>query len=159
MNQASASNPGFCVSNRSKNASVGFERPGSHGPMSWSGVVTGPTTLLLKSNKYDKLTQKNVLTSKGILYNLHVSKIFGSVPNRYVKLDKKHDVDVAEPVRSTVLELCPNFLQKWAPESPKMVSPQFWWHIWIWRPRKPSQPAFPPNRINSINLPRKMRLK
>ncbi len=33
--------------------------------------------------------------------------------------------------------------------------PQFWWHIWIRRPRKPPGPLFPPNRTNFINWPKK----
>ncbi len=67
----------------------------------------------------------SLLYGKGALDNLPVSKIFAEVISPYVKFVEKHDGDVAEPIRLTVLELRSNFLKKWGPEQSKVVSPQF----------------------------------
>ncbi len=47
---------------------------------------------------------------------LDVTKIFAKVPYLFVKINEKHDADVAEAVKPTVLELCSNFVQKWGPK-------------------------------------------
>ncbi len=70
------------------------------------------------SNEFDELSQKMPL-SKGIFPDLDVSKMFGNKPLSYVKLDEKNDGDVAEPLRSTVLQLCINFLQNLLSRSPR----------------------------------------
>ncbi len=66
-----------------------------------------------------------------ILQNLKVSKLFFKVSISYIKSYEKHDEDVAKPVRPTILELCPNFVQKWDPVLQKIVPPQFWQRFWI----------------------------
>ncbi len=65
-----------------------------------------------------------------LIWTFHASKLFAKGRYPRVKFNEKHDGDVAEPVQSTVLELCPNFIQKWgtnlqkcSPEPPKVVSP------------------------------------
>ncbi len=46
---------------------------------------------------------------------------FCKMPYPYVEFDKKHDGDVAESVRPTILELFPNFVQKWRSKPRKMA--------------------------------------
>ncbi len=50
-------------------------------------------------------------------------------PSLNVTFDEKHDGHVTEAIRLTVLELCSNFVQKWGPDSAKMVPPYFWRRI------------------------------
>ncbi len=78
-----------------------------------------------KSNEFDKLTLENALTSKAILPSSDATKIFSTVPYHDVKFNRKHDRNVAEPVRLTIVLLCPNFQQKCGPEQQKIVLPQF----------------------------------
>ncbi len=42
------------------------------------------------------------------------------MPYLLLKFDKKHDGDVGEPVWPNILDLPPNFVQKWDLEQPKM---------------------------------------
>ncbi len=63
--------------------------------------------------------------SKNILENLKVFKIFAKVNHPDVKFHGKHDRDIAEPVRPTVLELRPKSVQKWGPDPLKMVPTEF----------------------------------
>ncbi len=66
-----------------------------------------------KSNYFDKLTRKKCpYHNKGIFEDLEFSNIFPKVQHPYVEFDWKQDGDVSEPVRPTVLELCPNSLIK-----------------------------------------------
>ncbi len=65
------------------------------------------------------------------MHNFHVSKIFPQVSYSYLKFSEKHDENVPEPVRPTVLQLCPNYVQKWDPELTKILTLQFWWWIRI----------------------------
>ncbi len=73
---------------------------------------THKTDVSCKSSEFEKLTQKNSLTRKGIFTNLDGFKIFANVPFSYVKLYEKNDGDVADPARPIVLELCLQFPAK-----------------------------------------------
>ncbi len=63
-------------------------------------------------------------------------KIFENVPTSLVKFDEEDDGEVAEPIQPTVLELRPDFVQKWGPEHAKIVVSQFSGRIPIRRPQK-----------------------
>ncbi len=52
-----------------------------------------------------------------------------------VKILEVWNVHVTESVRPTGLELCPNFVQKWGPETPKVMPPPLERRIRIWGPR------------------------
>ncbi len=62
------------------------------------------------------------------------------------------DGSVWSPIRSTIFELCSNFVQKWGPQPPKVVLPQFWRRIRIRRLRKHLQPPIPPKHTNLCDL-------
>ncbi len=63
--------------------------------------------------------------SKGYLDNWHVSKVVANLPSPFVKFDEEPDGDSPATVRPTILELCPNFVQKWGPVPAKMGPPKF----------------------------------
>ncbi len=89
----------------------------------WKTPVTGVSG---KSIEVDKFTQNYYpYSTKSILPNSEFSKIFANVPNIYVKSDDKNGTDVAELIRSTILKLCTNFMQKWCIGAPKMVLPKY----------------------------------
>ncbi len=73
-------------------------------------LKTPITTVFSKLNEFHKLTRKIPL--QGHFGKFGRIEILAKVPYPNVKFDKKHDGDVAGPVRDTVLELYPTFMQK-----------------------------------------------
>ncbi len=53
------------------------------------------------------------------------------MPYPIVKLDEKHDIEVSELIRPTIIELRPGFGRKCGLEQPTMVLAQFWQQIQI----------------------------
>ncbi len=89
---------------------------------------TSITAVSSKWKEINKLNQKNVLTSKGILEIRTVPKFsqkYPILPYPYVKFEVKNDGDFTEHVRPTVLELCRNLVRKWVPDPTEMVPPNF----------------------------------
>ncbi len=58
---------------------------------------------------------ENDLTKQGNFGDLRRFQNFAKISYLLVKFDKRHDGDVGGPVRSTLFELCQNFVQKWNP--------------------------------------------
>ncbi len=52
-------------------------------------------------------------------------KIFTKISYPSVKFKEKHDGDGGEPTQLTILELRPNFVQKWSPKQQKAELAKF----------------------------------
>ncbi len=99
-------------------------RTGSTTPLScFASNFTEEYGIVVKIFKVVENHSRCSYYSKGFWQTWTYPKFSQKNTDPYVKFDEIHDGDVAEPLRQTILELCPTFVQKWHAGQPNMVLP------------------------------------